>query len=353
VLITGGGTGGHVFPGLAVAAALRELGADVHWLGTRQGLEARLVPAAGIPLSTVTVSGIRGKRGWRRLLAPALLAVAVVRAVLLLRRLKPACVLGTGGFVSAPGGLAAWLLRRPLLLHEQNAVAGTANQLLASCATRVLTGFPGVFADHPRRLEVGNPVRREIGALPAPAERYGARRGPLRLLVIGGSQGARALNDAVLGALRQLPAERRPQLWHQCGQADATRCRQAYADAGLDVRLEPFIDDMAAAYTWCDLVLCRAGALTVAEVAAAGVAALFVPLPQAIDDHQRHNALWLVDRQAAELLPQSELDAGQLAARLVAADRDALAVLASAARRCARLDAAAVVARACQEVAGG
>jgi UDP-N-acetylglucosamine--N-acetylmuramyl-(pentapeptide) pyrophosphoryl-undecaprenol N-acetylglucosamine transferase len=353
ILITGGGTGGHVFPGLAAAEALQALGARVHWLGTRAGMEARLVPAAGIPISYLRVSGIRGKRRWHQLLAPLLLLGAVLQALALLIRIRPHCVLGTGGFVAGPGALAAWLLRAPVVVHEQNAIAGSTNRLLSRIARRILTGIPGPWAGNPRMQCVGNPVRAAITAIAPPGERLTGRSGALRLLLIGGSQGAHALNDVLPRAVAMLPPEARPELWHQTGVRDCDGCTEAYRRSGIEARTVAFIDDMVSAYTWADIVVCRAGALTVSELAAAGAAAILVPLPGAIDDHQSANARWLAAAGAAISVAQAEFTPEWLADRLreYSVDRAPLRLMAERARSLAQPHAAADVARTCLEVA--
>lgn len=353
VLITGGGTGGHVFPGLAAASALLARGARVHWLGTRAGLESRLVPAAGIPISYLRVSGVRGKSRWQQLLAPLLLLAAIVQALLLFVKLRPRCMLGTGGFVAGPGGVAAWLSRVPVVVHEQNAVAGTTNRLLARIATRILLGLPGPFSGSAHARLVGNPVRAAIAAIAPPAERLAARSGPLRLLVIGGSQGARVLNEVLPAALALLPAGQRPEVWHQCGERELEACRERYRAQGVAARTAAFIDDMVAAYTWADLVVCRAGALTVSELAAAGLPAILVPLPTAIDDHQRLNARWLADAGAAMAVVQDAFDPAWLAGQLArwAGARAELLGMAERARALALPGAADAVAACCLEVA--
>ncbi|MBK6278082.1 MAG: undecaprenyldiphospho-muramoylpentapeptide beta-N-acetylglucosaminyltransferase [Gammaproteobacteria bacterium] len=353
VLITGGGTGGHVFPGLAAAAALTARGARVHWLGTHAGMESRLVPAAGIPISFLRVSGVRGKSRRQQLLAPLLLLVAIVHALLLVLKLRPACMLGTGGFVAGPGGIAAWLLRVPVVVHEQNAVAGTTNRLLARIAARILLGLPGPFAEHPRARLAGNPVRAAIAAIPVPAERLAGRAGPLRLLVIGGSQGARVLNETLPAALALLAAGERPEVWHQGGAREFEACRERYRERGVAARTAAFIDDMVAAYEWADVVVCRAGALTVSELAAAGLAAILVPLPTAIDDHQSMNARWLADAGAALAVAQAALTPEWLAGQLSrwSAARDELLLMATRARALAMPRAADTVAANCLEVA--
>lgn len=318
VLIMAGGTGGHVFPALAVARALRLRNEQVVWLGTDRGLESRVVPADGFLLEKIRVQGLRGKGVLSWVLAPLRVLVAVADAVRVVRHCRPKVVLGMGGYTAGPGGLAAWLLRRPLVIHEQNAVAGLTNRLLAGFAREVLQAFPGAFSASAKVRVTGNPVRAEIAALPPPAARFAARSGPLRLLVLGGSQGARALNETVAGAIALLPEGKRPEIRHQAGEATRPVAEAAYRAAGVEARVHPFISDMAEAYGWADLVLARSGALTVAELAAAGVGAVLVPFPAAVDDHQTRNAAFLVDAGAATLLPQSELTAGRLAAELSA-----------------------------------
>ena len=353
VLIMAGGTGGHIFPGLAVAEVLRGRGIPVLWLGAAGGLEARLVPAHGIQMHAVKVGGLRGK-GWRtRLAAPFMLARAVFEAWHVLRRVRPRSVLSLGGYVAGPGGLAAWLLRRPLLVHEQNRVPGVTNRVLARLARRVLVGFADAFPARVAAEWVGNPVRADIAALPVPAQRMAGRGGPVRLLVLGGSQGARTLNRVLPAALARLPAEHRPEVLHQCGARDLDAARAAYADAGVAARVEPFIEDMAGAYGWADLAVCRAGALTLAELAAAGLGALLVPYPYAVDDHQTRNAQALCEAGAAEVIQERDLHEETLAQRLrtLCADRDRLRAMATAARTLARADAAEVIAERCLEVA--
>ncbi|WP_455386113.1 undecaprenyldiphospho-muramoylpentapeptide beta-N-acetylglucosaminyltransferase [Acidihalobacter prosperus] len=354
VMIMAGGTGGHVFPGLAVAEALRARGLDVVWLGTRRGLEARLVPAAGISMEWISIGGLRGKGLRTRLMAPLRLASALAQALGVLLRRRPRVVVGFGGFVAGPGGLMAAALRIPLVLHEQNAVPGLTNRWLARFARRVFTGFPvelpGAAA---RRRYVGNPVRANISALEPPAQRLAGREGPMRLLVIGGSQGAAALNRSVPAAVAQLPAQARPEIWHQAGERHLDAASSAYAQAEVEARVEPFVADMAAAYAWADLVICRSGALTVAELAAAGVPALLVPFPYAVDDHQRVNGQFLVDAGAAVMVIEKDLTPERLADELMhLADRCRLLAMAEAARSVARVDAAAQVADACVELAG-
>jgi UDP-N-acetylglucosamine--N-acetylmuramyl-(pentapeptide) pyrophosphoryl-undecaprenol N-acetylglucosamine transferase len=355
ILIMAGGTGGHIFPALAVAHALRAEAHEVVWLGTRNGLEARVVPAAGFPIEWVNVSGLRGKGLLAWLLAPARLVLALAQSLAIIRRWRPAAVLGMGGFVTGAGGVAAWLTRRPLVIHEQNAIAGLSNRLLARLAREVLEAFPNSFPAGVRTRCVGNPVRADILALPPPSERFAARAGRARLLVLGGSRGAQALNEIVPAAVARLPEHLRPELWHQAGERTLATAEAAYARAGVSVRLAAFIEDMASAYAWADLIVCRAGAITIAELAAAGVGAILVPFPHAVDDHQTHNAAWLVRAGAAEAIRQEALDADLLAARLLAMlpNRAALLAMAERARAVARPDATAQLEAACVAAAGG
>ncbi len=350
VMIMAGGTGGHIFPALAVARALDAQGVPVVWLGSRGGMETRIVPEAGIPAEWIAVRGLRGKglRGW--LAAPWRILRAVAEAGRALRRHRPRAVLGMGGFAAGPGGLAAWLARRPLVIHEQNSVAGLTNRVLARLARCVLAGFPGALAG---ARVVGNPVRAEIARLPAPAERWAGRSGPLRLLVVGGSLGAKVFNEVVPQALSRLPGQQRPQVLHQAGERGLDEARAAYRAAGVEADLRAFLDDMAAAYGWADVVLCRAGALTVAELAAAGLPAILVPFPHAVDDHQTGNARYLAEAGAAWLVPQGEFDAESLAGLLGGLDRNELLERAERARALARPQATELVARACLEAAEG
>lgn len=350
ILVMAGGTGGHVFPGLAVADFLHARGWRVVWMGNPEGMEAKLVPARGYEMAWVRFAALRGKGVLRKLMLPVNLLRACGQALGALSRTRPDVVLGLGGYVTFPGGLMAKLCGRPLVVHEQNSVAGLANRALARIARRVLTGFPHVL----RKGEwTGNPVRAEISALPAPAARYGARSGPLRVLVVGGSLGAQALNDAVPRALTLLPEDIRPVVTHQSGAQQIDALRAAYAQAGVSAESVPFIDDMAACYGTADLVICRAGALTVAELAAAGVASVLVPLPHAVDDHQTGNARFLAEADAAVLLPQTELTPERLAGLLHELTRERLAAMAQKARALARPEATRTVAEICMEVAGG
>jgi UDP-N-acetylglucosamine--N-acetylmuramyl-(pentapeptide) pyrophosphoryl-undecaprenol N-acetylglucosamine transferase len=344
VMILAGGTGGHIFPGLAVAAALRARGVPVSWLGADGGMETRLVPQHGISIDTIAVKGLRGKGVTALLGAPLRVFQAIRAAMRVLKLRAPRAVVSFGGYAAGPGGIAAKLRGVPLVVHEQNRAPGMTNRVLARFARRVLTGFPQTFKGIDEDV-VGNPVREAIAALPAPAQRFAARNGALRLLVLGGSQGAAALNRAVPKAIASLRHDAAWQVRHQCGEKMVDAALAAYRDAGIEASVEPFIADMAAAYAWADLVVCRAGALTLAEVCAVGVASVLVPFPQAVDDHQTRNAQFLVERGAAHLLPQGEHLAAQLADTLASlASREALRPMADAARSLARRDAAARVA---------
>lgn len=348
ILIMAGGTGGHVFPALAVAEQLQSCGWPVVWLGTHAGLEARVVPPTGIPVYWIKVSGLRGKGLVRLLMAPFMLLWALLQAGSVLLRVWPAAVLGMGGFTTGPGGVMAWLFRRPLVIHEQNAVPGFTNRLLTPLATRVLEAFPGSL---PGAVHTGNPVRESIARLPFAASDPQSRAP--RLLVVGGSLGAAALNEQVPAALAALSPAQRPEVWHQTGLRLIDNARKSYEGAGVQVRLEAFIDDMAAAYQWADLVLCRAGALTIAELAAVGVASILVPYPHAVDDHQTANARYLVDAGAAVLLPQSDMTPQRLNEHLKLLQEPVqLREMARRAREQAMPDAARRVADVCIEVAG-
>ncbi|MEZ5616126.1 MAG: undecaprenyldiphospho-muramoylpentapeptide beta-N-acetylglucosaminyltransferase [Rhodocyclaceae bacterium] len=348
ILVMAGGTGGHVFPGLAVADFLHARGWHVVWMGNPGGMEAKLVPTRGYEMVWVRFAALRGKGLLRALLLPANLLRAFWQALRELGRVKPNVVLGMGGYVTFPGGMMAALTGRPLVVHEQNSVAGLANRVLAGVADRVLSGFPNVLG---KGEWTGNPVRAEIAGLPAPAQRYAGRSGRLDVLVVGGSLGAQALNDAVPRALTLIPAEERPRVTHQSGAKQIDALRAAYAVAGAEAELLPFIDDMAARYAQADLVICRAGALTVAELAAAGVASVLVPFPHAVDDHQTGNARFLSEAGAAILLPQKELTPEKLAALLRELTREKLAAMAEKARALAKPEATRAVAEICMEVA--
>ena len=332
-VIAAGGTGGHIFPGLAVAAALKARGATVLWLGAKGALEERLVPAHNLPIELLSISALRGKGAKAWLIAPLKMSRALLEALNVLRRHRPRAVLALGGFAAGPGGLAAWLLRRPLLVHEQNRIPGLTNRVLSRLAMRTLSGFPDAFSPRLKTEFVGNPVRAAITQLAAPAERLGGRKGALKVLVVGGSQGARALNRVVPAALARLDAASF-ELWHQTGPKHHDEAQSAYTQAQVSGRIEPFIKDMAGAYAWADLVVCRSGALTLAELCAAGVASILVPYPHAVDDHQSANARYLSEAGAALLVPERELNAEMLATHLQAlhADRARLLSMAQAAR---------------------
>lgn len=359
VLVMAGGTGGHVFPALAVAEELRVQGVEVVWMGTRKGLEADVVPRAGFDMEWVSISGLRGKGFASWVLAPFKLALAMAQSLAIIMRRRPMMVLGVGGFVTGPGGFVAWLLRKPLVIHEQNALAGMTNRWLSRLATKVLEAFPGTFPEKLQVIATGNPVRAVIAALPSPEQRMTGRRGKLRVLVVGGSLGAQAFNQIVPEAVKRLAPDVRPEVWHQTGRRHIDAARESYQRADITARVEPFIDDMAAAYSWADLVLCRAGALTISELAAAGVGSILVPYPYAVDDHQTHNAAYLVKAGAALLLPQSQFNAESLSAALVrfcgAPDqgRGHLLKMAMTARSLAKPQATHDVVRWCLEVARG
>lgn len=348
LLVMAGGTGGHVFPGLAVARALRDEGWRVVWLGNRAGMEATLVPKHDIPMEFIQFGGLRGKGLMTKLLLPLNLLRAFWQSLGALRRVKPDVVLGMGGYITFPAGMMASLLGRPLVLHEQNSIAGLANKVLAKVADRVLCAFPDAL---PGSEWTGNPVRDEVAHLAAPEARYDSRTGPLRVLVVGGSLGAAALNDVVPKAIAMLPAAQRPVVRHQAGAKQIDALRANYAAAGVQGDCVPFIDDMAAAYAEADLVICRAGAMTVSEVAAAGVAALFVPFPHAVDDHQTTNAAFLSKQGAALLVPQHELTASGLAHTLSTLSRPQLKDMARVARSLARPEATRRVAEICRQMA--
>ncbi len=352
-LVMAGGTGGHIFPGLAVAQALRERGWRVHWLGgtgsaAQPSMESRLVPAQGFAFEAVNFSGVRGKGLGSLMGLPWRLLRACWQSLQVLRRVRPDVVLGLGGYITFPAGVMSVLLRKPLILHEQNSVAGMANKWLAKVATRVFTAFPDVIR---KGVWIGNPLRTAFIGVPEPAARFAARSGALRLLVVGGSLGARALNDIVPQALALLPAQSRPVVLHQSGAAQIDALRANYAAAGVTAQLTPFIDDTAQAFADADLVICRAGASTVTEIAAVGAAALFVPFPFAVDDHQTVNARFLVGRGAGWLVAQPQLTAQWLADWLRKINRDALLACALQARTLAKFDASAQVVAACEEVA--
>lgn len=352
MMVMAGGTGGHVFPALAVAEVLRDRNVAVTWLGTRRGIEAELVPEHGFPIDFIDVEGVRGRGAMKLLKAPFVLMKSLWQSIGVIRNQKPEVVLGLGGFASGPGGVAARLLGLPLVIHEQNAIAGTTNSLLAKIASRVLEAFPGAL---PRGEWVGNPVRKDIEALPLQKEHEMTVERPLRLLVLGGSLGATAINQQVPKALALLAGEVAPEVRHQCGRAHEADTKSAYEVVGVKARIEPFITDMAEAYDWADVVICRAGALTVAELTAAGVGALLIPYPYAIDDHQTKNGEWLVEQKAALLMQQSDLTPEKLATQITewSTDRIKLQAMAVNARAMAKSGVAESVADICMEVCRG
>lgn len=359
VLIMAGGTGGHVFPALAVAQHLRGGGALVEWLGTERGIESEVVPNAGITLHFLSIGGLRGKGAVTLLLAPFKLAVAITQALVIVGRFSPDVVLGLGGFVTGPGGVAARLLLKPLVVHEQNSIPGMTNRWLAKVARTVLEAFPGSFGAEVRAIYTGNPLRSEIAALDPPQVRFAGRSGKMRLLVIGGSLGATALNAAVPTALALLPEADRPEVWHQTGKRHIEEALRLYKSAPAEGRVVEFIHDMAQAYAWADLVLCRAGALTVSELAAAGVGSILVPYPHAVDRHQDANARYLADPGAARVVAQEQLTPKRLADLLsdfihgATPMRGRLLRMAEIARSLAQPRATEIVAQHCIAAAGG
>jgi UDP-N-acetylglucosamine--N-acetylmuramyl-(pentapeptide) pyrophosphoryl-undecaprenol N-acetylglucosamine transferase len=349
ILIMAGGTGGHIYPGLAVADALHAQGWNIVWLGAPNSMEAELVPKYGYPVAWVNFTGVRGKGLLRLLTLPFTLLRALGQSADAILRHRPDVVLGMGGYISMPGGLMAAILRRPLVIHEQNSIAGMSNKVLAKLANRVLSGFPGVL----KHSEwCGNPVRADITALSEPQSRYIGRCGKLNVLVVGGSLGAQALNEALPKALAMLSEQERPNVLHQTGKKHLESVQQLYAQAGVRADIRPFLDDMADQYARADVLICRAGALTIAELAAAGVASVLIPLPIAVDDHQTHNARFLSENGAAVLLPQKEFSAEKLAQLLRGFSREKLLAMAQAARSLAKPDATQRVAQVCAGLAG-
>ena len=347
-LIMAGGTGGHIFPGLAVAQALRDAGWRVHWLGAPDSMEAQLVPPRGFAFEAVQFGGVRGKGLKTLALLPFKLLRAFWQSLQVVRRVQPDVVVGLGGYITFPGGMMASLLGKPLVLHEQNSVAGLANKVLAQISDRVFTAFPNVI----KGAEwVGNPLRQAFTTQATPAARFAGRSGPLQVLVVGGSLGAKALNDTVPQALALIPQALRPQVVHQSGAKQIDALRAAYAAAGVEATLTPFIDDTASAFAQADLVICRAGASTVTEIAAVGAAAIFVPFPFAVDDHQTTNARFLVEQGGGWLLPQADLTAQSLAARLQQLTREQLLACAEKAHQQRKMNATREVVVACEELA--
>lgn len=346
LLVMAGGTGGHIFPALAVADILQQQGWKIVWLGVPNSMEAELVPQHGYPMAWVNFAGLRGKGWLRKLALPFNLLRAMWQSAQAMRQHRPDVVLGMGGYITFPGGVVAKLLGCPLVIHEQNSVAGLSNRALAWMANSVLSGFPKVL---PRAQWCGNPVRADIAALPDPAVRYAARQGRLKVLVVGGSLGAQAINQVIPAALELLPEQARPEVVHQTGKQHFAEVQQLYQRMGVTADIRPFLQDMATAYADADLVICRAGALTVAELAAVGVASVLVPFPYAVDDHQTQNAAFLSEQDAAISLPQTVLNAERLAHFLSELTRDNLSVMAQKAYRLAKPGAAQCVAAVCQQ----
>ena len=347
-LIMAGGTGGHIFPGLAVAEELRNRGWNVHWLGTPGSMESRIVPPKGFALETIDFSGVRGKGVKTLVFLPFKLLRAFWQALSVVRRVKPDVVVGMGGYVTFPGGMMGWLAGKPLVLHEQNSVAGMANKVLAGIADRIFTAFPNVFK---KGLWVGNPLRSAFTQKADPATRFAGRTGQLKLLVVGGSLGARALNEIVPQALALIPAEQRPEVIHQSGATQIDAMRSNYEAAGVQATLTPFIDDTAAAFADADLIVCRAGASTVTEIAAVGAAAVYVPFPAAVDDHQTTNAKFLVDAGGGWLVQQRDLTPRGLADMILNMQRPALLEKALKAKAMEKINATREVVTACEELA--
>ena len=350
VIIMAGGTGGHVYPALATAKELLSRGYTVSWLGTPDSFESRLVPQHEIEFDAVNIKGLRGNGVKRMLTAPLLLSQSLLQALTVMRRRKPALVIGMGGFASGPGGVAARLTRTLLVIHEQNAIAGVTNRLLSKVATAVCEAFPGTFRASKKVTTTGNPVRAEIAALAPPAERMSQHKGPVQVLVVGGSLGAAALNEVVPQALALIDEEQRPAIGHQAGRNKEQQTLQAYEEAGVKAWVVEFIDDMAEAYGWADLMICRSGALTVSELAAAGVASILVPYPFAVDDHQTLNARYLADQGAAIILQQRDMSAAVLAQKIRNLEPDRLLQMAQKARLLARSDATSQVVDICEKV---
>ncbi len=360
ILVMAGGTGGHVFPALAVADCLRDRGWKVVWLGTKKGMEATLVPQRGYEMEWLSFSGVRGNGLVRWLALPAQILIAFAQSASVIYRLKPDVVLGMGGYTAFPGGMMAVMLAKPLVIHEQNSIAGLTNRVLACVADKVLVAFPGAFSGKkdkplmcgkPNTIWCGNPVRQEIAAVKEPAKRYEGRNGKLRILVVGGSLGATALNEIVPKALALMDESIRPVVVHQAGAKHLDTLQMNYAAAGVKAELKAFIDDMAEQYTGCDLVICRSGALTVSELAMAGVPSVLVPYPHAVDDHQTQNALFLSEKGAAVLMPQAEMNAESLKRILMELTRTKLQEMAEAAKKLSKPEATKQVADICVELA--
>lgn len=353
VLVTAGGTGGHVFPALAAARLFKEQGVEVLWVGTRQGIEADIVPKNSIEIEYLDIAGVRGQGVARLLWAPLKIVKAITQVIKIVRRYQPDLVLGMGGFVTGPTGVGVWLCGKPVFIHEQNAIAGFTNKMLAKLARKVFQAFPGAFAAGPNVETTGNPVRKEIAELKSPSQRYQDHEGPVRILILGGSQGAVALNQLVPKALSRLQGDLPFLVRHQCGAKNMEAASACYQEAGVDAEVVPFIDDMASAYAWADVVVCRSGALTVSELAAAGVASVLIPYPFAVDDHQTRNGEYLSAAGAAVLVQQSDLNEVDLAQLLreKLVSRDELKRMAEKARALAMTHATEKLVARCMEVA--
>jgi len=350
ILITAGGTGGHVFPALAVADILREQGCEVQWLGTDRGIESRVVPESGYQLNKIRVSGLRGKGLFAKLLAPWNILLAMLESFSVLMKFKPNLVLGMGGYVSGPCGLVSKISNVPLVIHEQNAKAGTTNRYLAKVADKVLTAFPNVL---PQGIHIGNPIRKYITDAVAPENRFENRAGPFRLLIMGGSLGAQVINEMIPPAVAQAEKQHKVEVWHQTGERHLQNVEAMYQELNVSARVAPFIDDVSEALQWADLIICRSGALTVSEISAVGVPSILIPYPYAIDDHQTANAMWLVDQGAAEIFQQTKLTVDLVLSLILkyANDRAELLVMAKSARSCAKPGAANECAQYCLELA--
>ncbi len=349
-LMMAGGTGGHIFPGLAVAEELRTRGWRVHWLGAPASMEEQLVPPRGFAFEAVEFGGVRGKGLKTLLFLPLRLLRAFGQSIAVIRRVRPDVLVAFGGYITFPGGMMGVALNKPLVLHEQNSVAGMANKVLAGVADRVFTAFPEVLPKARQVKWVGNPLRGALTQIPEPTKRFSGRSGPLKVLVVGGSLGAKALNDVVPQALAMIEPAQRPVVTHQSGAKQIEELRAAYQSAGVEATLVPFIDDMASAYAEADLVICRAGATTVSEIAAIGVAAVFVPFPHAVDDHQTTNAKFLTDQGAGWLIQQRDLTAQALADLLRSTDRTTLLDIAEKSRLMRKTNAVQEIVDACEEL---
>ena len=355
ILIAAGGTGGHVYPALAVADYLREQGVKVTWVGTAKGLEHRVIPAANIPLELISISGLRGKGLLNLIFVPIKLIVAIFQTLKIFLKVKPDAVLGMGGFVSGPCGLAAFILRKPLYIHEQNAIPGLTNKVLSYLATTVMQAFPNSFKGNKKIIPTGNPIRKDISELAKPDIRMAKRKDNIRLLIIGGSLGAHALNENVPQALSEIKKDLLPNVWHQTGKNKLDATITNYKKVKVEAKVTEFIEDMAEAYEWADLVICRAGALTISELANAGVGAILVPYPYAVDDHQTANARYLTDAGAAVLIQQDQLipKLKESITELLQTGRTKLIEMANAARELSKPDATKVVAEVCLGVSHG